>query len=52
MNSVLSVLVFLAVQVHSAKIAVLVFPSGGSHFFMMEAVGQQLEARGLQVRSY
>jgi len=42
-------LLCIAIQVHPAKIAVLTFPAGGSHFFMMETIGQQLEARGHKV---
>ncbi|XP_048580162.1 UDP-glucuronosyltransferase 2B13 isoform X2 [Nematostella vectensis] len=33
----------------SAKIAVLVIPNGISHFYMMEPIGQELEARGHEV---
>jgi len=45
------VLLSLSAQIDSAKIAVLIFPAGASHFLMMETVGQQLEARGHEVRS-
>lgn len=48
----LALLLCLLVEVHSAKIAVLIFPAGGSHFSMMEPIGQQLEARGHKVKYF
>ena len=54
MNSVIiyvtvTVLLLKATTTNSVKVAVVLFPGGASHFFMMESVGQQLEVRGHEV---